>query len=137
MNDDFLRFLSELAREQAVARLTAEIELPDFLIARIAEDKVTALEVAAKAARLDEALGAAPPDEHPWELEICENGTVLRVGASTARVLADSYSKEQLVREVTAEWRDGYVTARLVLEFLALPYAGHPDYNPAWRPQRF
>ena len=86
------------------------MELVRFLLARIAEDE-------AAAAR---ARGVAVPPGLP----------------DADRVLAECAAKRGVVQlqrtDLTDDPDDWEATE--VLCFLALPYAGHPDYRREWRP---
>lgn len=59
--------------------------------------------------------------------------TGVRAPGEAERVLAEVESKRQMI-----EWLEGVDQDAPVLEsalqYLALPYAVHPDYNEAWRP---
>ena len=89
-------------------------ELIKFLLARIAEDKAVASNVAV--------LRYDPVRHLPAHQAI------------TARVLADCESKRRIVEQVSkVEW-GGYAVRDFILEQLALPYAAHPDYRQEWRP---
>jgi len=117
------------------------VNLSEFLLARIAEDEVVAQEW--------------PDDRQPPP-----NGDALWMDAlghaiyqPRARVLAECDSKRRLIYACTHEV-ENWVTIRPgvrqnmpvrmpwgdddlyedALKFLALPYADHPDYDPAWRP---
>lgn len=54
----------------------------------------------------------------------------------SARVLAECDSKRRIVELFAIAPQEGYELPRgaITLRFLALPYADHSDYNPAWRP---
>ena len=93
-------------------------DLTDFLLARIAED---------------EAWAESETFPQPFRFE-------------AARVLAECEAKRRIVdrceRDMVAEGESasGYdiiahtdALARDTLEFLALPYADHPDYREEWR----
>lgn len=110
--------------------------LPEFLLARIAEDEAIA-EVAE-----EESAGS-------WEFDLDAKG---RAGFEhitrhdPARVLAECRAKRRIVQEYTdllkwdADESDdhGIHGQRIGLEFavkmLALPDADHPDYDESWRP---
>jgi len=110
--------------------MDTHIDLSDFLLARIAED-----EAAARAA-LATPLDSFPP-AGSWD---------------PVRVLAECDARRQLIdlayeatgldqtvdleRRVNARSDSGvrYLGDR-ILGALALPYAGHPDYQQEWRPQ--
>ncbi|MGY1773205.1 DUF6221 family protein [Blastococcus sp. SYSU D00813] len=114
--------------------------LDEFLLARIAEDK----RIAAAAAAVWGADGGGAP--------LAAREHVGRHDPQT--VLADCAARWRLVlacRELRPEVGfvgrrqsgmadfpvppvDAHQLAALTLALLALPYAGHPDYRPEWRP---
>ncbi len=121
-----------------------EPDLDGFLLARIAEDQRLAAEAAA-------ATGQESWDGVP--------GVLPREAADhvahhdPARVLAECAAKRRLVlacRDARPDLHllgarpqgldfplpptDQHQLAALTLALLALPYAAHPDYRPAWRP---
>ncbi len=89
--------------------------LTAFLLARIAEDK------------------------QRWTLAAMRTGgsALLKLAE---RMLAECDAKRRIVElepPATGDggFPEGYWEAhQLVLRLLALPYAGHPDYEEAWRP---
>ncbi|PZR55239.1 hypothetical protein DNL40_02390 [Xylanimonas oleitrophica] len=102
--------------------------LPEFLLARIAEDEAGADDV--------HRVGCgASPDEQGYTYP-CDCG-------QPARLLAECEAKRRIVGvnaapdwpqgddRYTLGWQD---SAHAVLRALALPYASHPDYDEAWRP---
>jgi hypothetical protein len=108
--------------------------LDEFLLARIAEDERLA-------AADDAPTAAALPDGHASPFD-------------PARVHAECAAKRHIVlscRELRPDTRilgarptgmadfplaphDQHQLAAVVLALLALPYAGHHDYRPEWRP---
>ncbi len=110
--------------------------LDEFLLARIAEDKHRATDAAA---------GGRPDGGHPDP-----SGDPF----DPARVLADCSAKRGIVLACRAARpateflgsrppgmddfpltpADQHQLAAVVLGLLALPYAGHRDYRPEWRP---
>lgn len=115
--------------------------LTEFLLARIAEDET----VARKA---DE---YTTPFYAIWggtDAHICDDDGV-HVGLPPARVLAECEAKRRAIdaawgdlERIESEWGSGKSRKRLsadndnpaVIEWLATPYADHPDYDEAWRP---
>lgn len=124
-----------------------EPHLDEFLLARIAEDKRIAVDAAAPRGR--EVWGA---DELAPGLAEPEAEHVAR--HDPARVLAECSTKRGIVlacREARPDLaflgtrphgmadfplapRDQHQLAALTLALLALPYSGHHDYRPEWRP---
>lgn len=128
-----------------------------FLLARIAED-----EAAARAAspgpwvyttvesvgggtlydqtRVIGSLDYEQPDEHDGRIvrhllkrEADANGAHI-ARHDPARVLAECEAKRRIIEQVRdVEWTSSYAVRDFVLEHLALPYADHPDFDPAWR----
>ena len=113
-------------------------ELVEFLLARIAEDE-------------DEA-----DDKHDLDCDCVQPVPYLCDCGYPARVLAECEAKRQIVEWCGERERiyvggltfdperprpDHFVpgplrrpTDAVVLRFLALPYASHPDYRDEWRP---
>jgi len=95
--------------------------LVDFLLARIAED---------------EGANRRGPEPESW----CDRGGGLHL--SHARVAAECEAKRRIVEPWSSDphsennWRFGIHAAahEVVLRFLALPWADHPDYRSEWRP---
>ena len=119
------------------------LSLTDFLLARIAEDEecardfehTTALAVDGQYGR--GRIEAVGPRWHGAE----------EVGCPPARVLAECEAKRRIVElhnrehECLIEGDDSPFVASIfgvvqcaALLLLALPYAKHADYDPAWRP---
>lgn len=107
-------------------------ELPDFLLARIAEDE----------ARVTEGARGARTSSYGWHTVDCGVGLGYWavedcVCRHVDRVLAECDAKRRIVEFCVAS-DHGFArpkpTGEYVLEFLALPYAGHDDYNEEWRP---
>jgi hypothetical protein len=119
-------------------------DLDQFLLARIAEDKRIAADAASAGGREEwDADSDGPP-------HVAEH--VAR--HDPARVLAECAAKRRLVlacRDSRPDLRflgarpngladfpltptDQHQLAALTLALLALPYAGHHDYRPEWRP---
>jgi len=129
--------------------LEADLEpnLDEFLLARIAEDKRIAVDAAAACGREEwgagEGLAGLPGKaaEHAARHD-------------PARLLAECAAKRRLVMacrdsrpdmaflgarpkgmaDFTLTPSDQHQLAALTLALLALPYAGHHDYRPEWRP---
>ena len=119
-------------------------DLDQFLLARIAEDKRIAADAAVAGGREEwDSDGDGPP-------HVAEH--VAR--HDPARVLAECAAKRRLVlacRDSRPDLHflgarpngmadfpltpsDQHQLAALTLALLALPYAGHHDYRPEWRP---
>ena len=113
------------------------LTLPDFLLARIAEDEevardtLTAHELLDWSELGDPAMGMAGPTDGP-------SGYVSIV-IDPARVLAECEAKRAVVglHPEMLGWCQGCAhesyPCRTLLA-LALPYADHPDYREEWRP---
>ena len=125
-----------------------EPNLDEFLLARVAEDKRVAADAAAASGRQDWRPGdGAGPDSPPKAAE-----HIARY--DPARILAECAAKRRMIlacREIRPDLaflgvrprgmadfplspRDHHQLAALTLALLALPYAGHSDYRPEWRP---
>lgn len=106
--------------------------LTEFLLARIAED-----EAAARRALVDEHGNQVWQAQQWVELETDALTHVYRHDPHA--VLAECEAKRRLI-EAAEEWRWDRDLAGpdphsdWVLELLALPYAGHPDYRDEWKP---
>jgi hypothetical protein len=126
----------------------ATMNLDEFLLARIAEDKRVATDAA----------GADSKGE--WGPDLVSDGpggprsTAHVVRHDPARVLAECSAKRRIVlacRDARPETafvgthppgmagfpvtaHDQHQLAALTLALLALPYADHPHYRPEWRP---
>ena len=92
-------------------------QLVEFLLARIAEHEHIASQLGTDPA-MDFRLDKTPLD--PWD-----------------RVLADCKSKRAIIQlcqatEARGVATDAWVVGSETLRLLALPYADHPDYDPAW-----
>ena len=122
-----------------------EPDLDGFLLARIAEDHRLASAAAVATGR--EAWDGGPDGEGPADAaeHVAHH--------DPARVLAECAAKRRLVnacRDTRPDLHllgtrpqgldfpvpptDQHQLAALTLALLALPYAAHPDYRPAWRP---
>ncbi|MBN0039372.1 hypothetical protein JN535_04180 [Cellulosimicrobium cellulans] len=136
--------------------------LTDFLLARIAEDQASALEVREHGAwwveayddydgrspELVEYFVVAPPPapgvprddqgdpDDPRHVTSVQGDPALAAALarwSPARVLAECEAKRRIVESARRLGsRDG-VTPEELLGNLALPYADHPDYDETWR----
>jgi uncharacterized protein (DUF1800 family) len=123
--------------------------LDEFLLARIAEDRRMAIDAAGAADREEwQAADVATSESSPPH--VAEH--VAR--HDPARVLAECTAKRRLVlacrdsrfdraflgarphgmADFPLTPRDQHQLAALTLALLALPYAGHHDYRPEWRP---
>lgn len=107
--------------------MVTESALPEFLLARYAEDESIALDVQ------HQALSGRP------FVAITAGGTGVRRLTDPGWWLDDLAAKKRIVEMVAAE-DDGTADPRAlvlgdgVLLMLALPYADHPDYREEWRP---
>lgn len=136
--------------------VTGRPSIVEFLRARLDEDERIA-RTAASVGYAD--LRSLPAPEEHWDPgDIAahwrddggeDNPTAEHIARwDPARVLAEVESKRQIVNlceewieigEIppNATWSDeaaGAEVARHVLCLMALPYAAHPDYDPAWAP---
>jgi hypothetical protein len=113
------------------------MDLSEFLLARIGEDEEAAQAATPGpwearpywSASLDDSW-ASVPDIMPEPIDARDASHIARW--DPARVLAECAAKRRIVELV-----EPYVSrmAGEVLELLALPYAGHEDYDPAWQPE--
>jgi len=114
------------------------LTLTEFLLARLAEDETSARDLAA------DAMVGAPWKHFPKDAydEIRDMALIL-----AHRMKVDARVKRRIVERCQMEIvppgeslsiydAEAYTDAMAsnVLEFLALPYADHEDYNPDWRP---
>jgi hypothetical protein len=115
--------------------------LVEFLLARIAEDEEVAR--AASVRRYDFMTFA----DHILSVERDSTDAMDEHVArwDPARVIAECDARRRIVESArhtlfddplrrTDFWRGARDVADADLRFLALPYADHPDYDPAWRP---
>ena len=119
------------------------LTLPDFLLARIAED-----EVAIRRASMFPPRWVARPDDvgqpiiaGSFRVATCAESVMDHIARhDPARVLAECEAKRRVVE---MQWHhlgeDDYAwgmeeAKRQILAELALPYADHPDYREEWRP---
>jgi hypothetical protein len=103
-------------------------ELPEFLLARIAED----YDIAADALLFS-------PDEWPTFNEEIRAGQLARVFVehNALRVIAECEAKRHIIELCQSEGEQGpsaYVLGELTLAYLAQPYKDHPDYQEEWKP---
>jgi hypothetical protein len=126
----------------------ATMNLDEFLLARIAEDKRVATAAAGADGRLEwtpDLVGDGPGGTG-WNEHVVRH--------DPARVLAECSAKRRIVlacRDARPETafvgthppgmadfpvtaQDQHQLAALTLALLALPYADHPHYRPEWRP---
>lgn len=106
----------------------AEIE---FVRARIADDERAALE--AGAVRYDERLLERSGQSRPHAVHIARQ--------SPERVLVECEAKRKMLEVVADDIDHTYsgdlaVAASQVLDFLAAPYADHPDFRKDWTFER-
>ena len=108
------------------------LTLPDFLLARIAEDEevardtLTAHELLDWSELGDPAMGMAGPTDGPsgYVSIVIDPARVLAECAAKRRILRIWFESEFCERDVMND----------VIDALALPYADHPDYREEWRP---
>lgn len=131
------------------------MDLPEFLLARIADDEAVARAANGRVAWLTlrkpdgsmryTTVAHQHHDDHYWIADgHAIDAQTVDVFYDSARVLAECEAKRRIVEEyqqaagdeeMPAEWNDGYVCGQeFVLKLLTLPYADHPDYDEAWRP---
>jgi hypothetical protein len=105
-----------------------EPDLGEFLMARLAEDKRAATEATAHAGHCpwhDPAHVLADCAARRRLVQICrEMGPDMAFLGVRPRGMADFFLSPS----------DQHQLAAITLALLALPYAGHADYLPAWRP---
>ena len=106
--------------------------LDEFLLARIAEDKHIATDAAAAGERDN---GRQDPFDPERVLAECsaKRGMVLACRAARPD-LAFLGSRPPGLGDFPLTPTDQHQLAALTLGLLALPYAGHRDYRPEWRP---
>jgi hypothetical protein len=94
------------------------MQIPEFLLARIAEDEAEARRWIAR--------------RKPWAGESFD---VFHAGTEE-RVLAECEVKRRLVEQISRvrEWVGSYAVRDFVLQTLATIYADHPDYREEWKP---
>lgn len=99
--------------------------LTEFLLARIAEDEAVARDFGTDAP-------GAIPDSELWVTE----ADYPAISITAKRVLAECDAQRQMIAYLAdlAEFASDDEAADAGLRILALPYADHPDYDPAWRP---
>lgn len=120
-------------------------ELRAFLTARLDEDEQTARDAHAYDIEAEtEDYGPTTYQVASWaKAEPPVRGFVDRF--TPARVLADLAAKRRILNDlvpdihgmdgmIEGEWGHHSPAAERLLELLALPYAGHPDYREEWRP---
>lgn len=110
--------------------------LTDFLLARIAEDE--------GAAKMRQALLNAVPEHERAAAEAVrvtmfggDSWSLATRAPDPARVLAECEAKRRIVEELAPDScssPDAWWQRTSTLEFLALPYADHPDYREEWKP---
>lgn len=99
--------------------IASRVTLGEFLLARIAEDDETAR------------TGFSHPDR--WvRVAIPGTSTSAANGISCTAVLVECEAKRKIV--LLCQQEDMPPTDA-VLELMAVPYAGHPDYRVEWRPR--
>jgi len=102
--------------------------LAEFLLARIAEDRIVAAESQRDPWRVGHKASCDWPGDMPGYCS-CD---------ATARALAECEAKRRIVElyggDVPDEWRGVPSRPMQALASLAAVYADHPDYDEAWRP---
>jgi hypothetical protein len=110
-------------------------DVADFLLARIAEDEVVAVQLGELWAMVTDAdrrkLDAGVREGMDSVFAVADGAP--RDGAPS-RLLAECKAKRRIVEQFSDTGWGGYAVRDYVLGQLALPYAGHPDYQEAWRP---
>jgi hypothetical protein len=117
---------------------TDGMTLVEFLRARIDEDERAALDA------VPSELDRQPEPYEPWYANEAESSGDTIVAMHPSRALAEVEAKRGIVEWIRgAQDAAGEAPVRVVrieaalthaLRLLALPYAGHPDYDEAWRP---
>jgi hypothetical protein len=125
-------------------------DLAEFLLARIAEDEEAARRAGSES-WLHRSLMRHPTSRQSVYAEGREIAEVEHADGwhiarhDPARVLAECEAKRRIVGhlmrclqpdepDISPQYDDGYIDALdFALKLLALPYADHPDYDPAWR----
>lgn len=93
------------------------MNLTEFLLARIEEER--------------EGIESSGVWDDEWQRRaLAECEAKRRIIVRSATVLAEA---QELKLKHPRQWT-GEGPARVLLQDLALPYAGHPDYQPEWRP---
>lgn len=98
-------------------------DLVEFLRARLDEDEEAAQAVMAR----QHATDPLPTVFRPWDLLYSGD-----LDPAVRRLLAEVEAKRRIVSLCDLADDNGYDIASEVLALLALPYADHPDYDPAW-----
>lgn len=107
--------------------------LDEFLLARIAEDKHKATDAAAGGERAEP--GLQDPFDPTRVLAECSAKRGMILACRAARPdLAFLGSRPPGMGDFPLTPADQHQLAALTLGLLALPYAGHRDYRPEWRP---
>jgi hypothetical protein len=110
-------------------------DVADFLLARIAEDEVVAVQLDELWAIVTDAdrrrLDAGVREGMDSVFAVADGAP--RDGAPS-RLLAECEAKRPIVAQFSDTAWCGCAVRDYVLGQLALPYAGHPDYQEAWRP---
>ena len=108
--------------------------LSEFLLQRIAEDEAAARNSRSILRILDSHQpGALDPEDEPYQTYLhfdrWNPNRVLAECEAKRRIVESFAASEQPLTARTAEM----AVVRMVLRLLALPYAAHPDFDPAWR----
>ncbi len=115
-------------------------DMAEFLLARIEEEEVAALQLSVLRDRVHAGDPHLADDVRKGIAALFSTGRI-----DPVRILADCAARRRIVVEHqehadllrgAAEAFDAGVYAGLgyALGYLALPYADHPDYRPEWQP---
>jgi hypothetical protein len=97
--------------------------LAGFLLARITDDQAAG----------EQAVTWPTQNGLAWVGPTPKTATLLAI--SGHRMLAECDAKRRIVEDMQLALEyDQLETYELVLQYLALPYAGHEDYRPEWKP---
>jgi Family of unknown function (DUF6221) len=110
-------------------------ELSDFLLARIAEDVAAARAVS----RPVGGQQVQEPSAHHivgWgpERVVAACDATRQVVETCAAALAEPALRRKILASTVNQDRGRRELADRTLRLLAVPYAGHPDHRPEWRP---
>ncbi len=121
---------------------SSDLSLPDFLLARYAEDQALALAAQTESSTpwWDQEGTLKAADQHSIAGYAGETTSPHIVRHDPARVLADIEAKRRIVGRFFAAEADRGGTSDIeetlhdVLQDLALPYVCHPDFREEWKP---